>query len=177
MKQSIQTSRRAILASTGIFAGALLMHAQLADALIVRGDQLSVAGNRSHAAAMYRRALLLDPGNPTAVDRTVFEAILSHRRVALREAVSTANAYLERNPGDDAIRNDEALALQVEGRFAEAEAEFERVGHDRHDAQAMTFAGLDALHRGDRRSARRLFGGAVRFDSKFLPALRRLRST
>ena len=166
--------RRSSVVFVALCASTLILHAQLADALVVRGDELAARGMLPRAEAMYERAIFLDPRSSVSVDRLLFAAILSHRGDRLRNAISRSSTYLRNVPTDDTVRMDRALALQMDGRLTQAECEFQRVGVERRDARALLFAGLDELRGGKRAAAHRLFAMAHRIDPSFAPASRRL---
>jgi tetratricopeptide (TPR) repeat protein len=167
--------RRLFLALLGIATSAALLRPQLAQSLVIRGDDLAYRGNLSRSMAMYRRAIWFDAKNDTAVDRIAFGALMTHRRADIESGIDTTSEYLAQHPNDAVILMDRGLLLQVIRRYAGAERDFTAVGRRIHDARALTFAGFDAYHAGARKRARALWREAVAFDPNFLPAQRAMR--
>jgi hypothetical protein len=64
--------RRFALALTSIAIASVVFRSQLAEALVVRGDDFMYRGCRQSALKHYSRAVALDPDLSTAVDRYVF---------------------------------------------------------------------------------------------------------
>ncbi|MEO6835921.1 MAG: hypothetical protein ABI231_08455 [Candidatus Tumulicola sp.] len=159
--------RRLELALSGIVISACLLRTQLADALVVRGDGCLYRARPSLALQYYRRALWLDANDGTAVDRFVFVAMTLREGGALRDGIAVASRYLERNPDDDVVRMDRAMAYRATGRPAQAVTDFATVGRRTKDARALTFAGFAAEEIGQRDRARAFWHSAVAIDPGF----------
>lgn len=71
---------RLFLAALSLSIAFALFHVQLADALIVRGDDLLIQNAYSGAAQRYSRALWFNPLSEVAVDRFMFVALQQRRR-------------------------------------------------------------------------------------------------
>jgi hypothetical protein len=123
---------------------------------------------------MYRRALILDKANGTAIDRIAFNAILERNAGQLEASLAVVNEYLGARPGDTTLRMDRALVYQVLRRYTAAERDFATAAVATRDARAMMFAALDALHEGAQDRARTLLRRALRYDANFVPARRAL---
>lgn len=118
--------RRFEVAAAALAIAAVLFRPQLADALVVRGDELLYKNARTQALARYERALWIDPDNGTAADRYVFVSLQTHTPAALGLGVDTARAYLRRHPDDAAVLGDLALCMLAERRVRDARVDFER---------------------------------------------------
>ena len=166
--------RRLALAVAGVIIAAWMLRPQLAQALVVRGDEQLYRGRASDALRYYDRAVRLNPCDGVAVDRYAFVALTLRKRQSVDAAIALASAYLLL-ADDDAVRFDRAMAYRERGRLKDALADFTRVGLHAHDATALTFAGLAAMRLGRRPNAIELFRRAVAFAPKWLPARRALR--
>ena len=160
--------RRLLLVFIAILIAAPILRPAMASALITRGDALLYARD-SRAKEKYRLALAFDASNIDAADRYVFVAFLSHRTNELKEAIDVASSILAHYPRDTALRMDRALCSQLLKRYAAAEADFERVGRESGDVQALALAAADAKKLGHTAAARRLLLEAYRIDPAFAP--------
>jgi tetratricopeptide (TPR) repeat protein len=113
--------------------------------------------------------LQIDPGNMVAADRYVFAAFLTRNRTELEDAVRVAGVVLRDNPEAAGVRMDRGLCLQLLRQYAGAERDFERVGKDRWDVQALALAASDAARTSDAAKAKRLLHLAERIDPKYTP--------
>ena len=116
--------RRFRMAITGIVLAAFLFRSQVAQALVVRGDDFMYRGESATALAHYSRALRLDPNSSIAADRYVFVQMERHTGTALRSCISTANAYLLKNPNDATVLGDRAMCYLLQRRYARALRDF-----------------------------------------------------
>jgi len=153
MTTDIPMLRRLMLALTGVAVGAYLLRAQVADALVVRGDECLYRRELAAALRYYQRAATIDVNDATAVDRLAFVALLARDRESLQRAIEVATRYLRSHPGDDAVRMDRAMAERATQRRAEALRDFAVVGLRATDGRALTFAGYEALALGWRAEA------------------------
>ncbi|HTU68795.1 MAG TPA: tetratricopeptide repeat protein [Candidatus Baltobacteraceae bacterium] len=170
------TLRRFAVVTVALACAALTLRGALSSALVTRGDVLLYARG-ARARVMYRRALEVDPANLAAADRYVFAGFLSRRSGELRDAIETAGRVLQAYPHDTTLRMDRALCLQLLKNYDSAEREFERVGRERRDVEALALAAADA-RRTSSQSAISLLLLARSIDPRYLPvraALARLR--
>ncbi len=171
---SLSLLRRVLVAAIGIGVSAVLLRPQISSALVVRGDELNYRGETAPARRLWQRAIAWDSNDREAVDRLCFSEIMSHSPGLLEHSVATATAYLDGHRGDALILADRALALEILGKFAQAEVDFSLAGRATQDVRTLTFAGFAAIHAGHRAFARQLFSEATRVDPHFLPASRGL---
>jgi len=165
-------SRRLTLAAIGIGVSALLLHSQLSESLITRGDEYAYRGNLHRSSEMYHRALWLDPNNEIAVDRIAFNALLTHHRDMASNAIATITAFLSQHAASSTILMDRAMLLQIARRYRAAEHDFAVVGREMRDPRALTFAGFAAYHVGAVQRARQHWRDAIAIDPAFVPARR-----
>ena len=170
----LRAPRRAALILFGMTASVLLLRAQLADALVARGDEFLYRSQPERALQYYSRALALDAASPRAVDRFLFVATTARNRVAMHDGIARATYYLAHHPGDDVVRMDRAMAFRATGDFAHAASDFAVVGFHGRDARALTFAGFSARAAGQSLRAARLWRSALALEPKFPPALHAL---
>ncbi|MGB6986444.1 MAG: hypothetical protein WBD74_10770 [Candidatus Aquilonibacter sp.] len=162
------TLRRLAVATIAVLLATPIVRPAISSALVTRGDTMLYARD-TRALEKYRLALTIDPANLDAADRYVFAAFLSRRRVELEEGVNLAGTVLTRDPRDAALRMDRALCLQLLRRYASARVDFEWVGKQRADVQALALAAADAGKTGDRVAAHGLLLVANRTDPSYIP--------
>ena len=162
--------RRVLVAAVGITCAAFLTRSQLADALVLRGDECLYRAQPGAGLSYYRRALWLDGSDGAAVDRFAFVAMTLRDPHALKDSVAIASAYLRRAPNDDVVRLDRAMAYRALGKHASALADFATAGGRARDPRALTFAGYEAKALGHLRLARALWSRALALEPNFLPA-------
>ncbi len=162
------STRRLVIAVLALAFAAPILRPAISSALVTRGDALLYARD-GRAKEKYQLALAIDATNVTAADRYVFVAFLSRRRGEVEDGIRLATAVLARYPGDTTLRMDRALCLQLLRRYAAARIDFERVGEQRGDVQALALAAADAKRVGDAADAHRLLLVAHRIDEKYVP--------
>ena len=162
------TLRRFVLVAAALILSVPLLRPAISSALVTRGDALLYA-NDARARDKYALALWFDGGNMVAADRYVFSAFLSREPNELASAVRIARVVLRAFPGNTAVRMDRALCLQLLRRYAQAERDFEAVGRERNDVQALALAASDARIIGNAAKARRLLAAAERIDPLYVP--------
>jgi tetratricopeptide (TPR) repeat protein len=168
--------RRLCLAASGLAAAFVLFHAQLAEAIVTRGDDALRSGDVPAAIRFYDRAARLDPASVLAADRLAFELALRHDRGGAIAAIAVATRALTRNASDSSLLVDRAFAEVQLRHWRDAERDFARAGSLAHDARYEQFAGRMALHRADRNAARRYALLAIADDPGFTPAHTLLRT-
>jgi hypothetical protein len=162
--------RRFGLALTGVALSAYLLRPQIADALLIRGDERLYRGDPTDALRYYRRALWIDATDGAAVDRFLFVATQLHDAASEREGVALAGRYLRLRKDAD-VQFDRAMANRALGRLGRALADFAAVGRASRDARAYAFAGYAADALGERARAIAMWRAALSLDSG-LPAAR-----
>jgi Flp pilus assembly protein TadD len=162
------TLRRLLLVVTALLLAAPLLRPAMSSALVTRGDALLFARD-ARARAKYALALRFDPGNTVAADRYVFSAFLSRKPSQLEDAVGVAGAVLRKRPNEAILRMDRALCLQLLRRYALAARDFELVGRERHDVQALALAAADQRLGGNAAKGRQLLLIAATIDPHYMP--------
>lgn len=166
--------RRAAVALAALVLGACLFCRQIADALVIRGDDFLYRNDMPNAQRRYERALEIDRGNEAAADRLAFLGMEQRTPVSLRRSIDIATIYLTAHPSDTVILADRALCYLIERRYLLALADFERAGRLTRDARYLTFAGWAARHADRRDRARALWKAALAINPQFSPAHRAL---
>lgn len=161
--------RRLVCAVTALALSAVFFHAQVAAAVVTRGDDLLRGGDPDAALRAYARALWIDPRAAIAADRLAFYLALRHDRADARRAVDIATRALQSAP-QAALFADRAFAELQLGRWRAAERDFAEAGRDARDPRYFHFAARMALHRRDARAARADARGALAVDARFAPA-------
>ena len=166
--------RRTAVALVGIVAAATILRPQIADALVVRGDEFLYRADPARALDYYRRALLVDADDGAAADRFAFVATTMRDPRINAEALRETSAYLQRHPDDSVVRMDRAMAYRTSNSSRAALADFALVGARTNDPRAFTFAGYAAQRSGDPALARRLWRAALALQPGFISAKRAL---
>ncbi len=164
----VASLRRALLVVTALVLAAPLLRASVASALVTRGDGLLYSQD-ARATVMYRRALAIDPNDNAAADRYAFSALLSRRKSVIEDGIRVLDVALSNHPEDDTLRMDRALCLQKLKRYDLAEPDFERVGIETRNVQALAFAAADARKLSRIGKSRSLLLAASRIDPKYEP--------
>jgi tetratricopeptide (TPR) repeat protein len=154
-----------------LLVSAVLFRPQVADALIVRGDDYLYRGDTGAALERYRRALAVWPLSETAADRYVFLEMQRNTADSLRSGVRVATRYLANRSSSSVILFDRALCYLHAKQYALAQRDFVRAANASRGAEALVFAGWAAHHRGDRMAARLLWTRALRMQPHYRPAL------
>jgi tetratricopeptide (TPR) repeat protein len=164
----IAASRRILVVATALLVSVPILRPALSSALVTRGDALLYARD-VRAREKYSLALRIDPGNTVAADRYVFAAFLSRKPQELEDAVRVASVVLKTYPHEASVRMDRALCLQLRKQYRMAAQDFEEVGRERADVQALALAASDERMGGDMLAARRLLFAAAHIDPKYMP--------
>lgn len=167
----VDVRRRLGVAAFSLLLATLLFHAQLADALVVRGDDFLIQHRYGSASDRYSRALWFDAGSRSAADRFMFVASQERSLEKLRKAIDVADSYLANRPGDPVILFDRALCFLILKRYRLALADFERTGYLTRDPQTFVFAGWAARRAGRRAQAIGLWQTALRLRAHYRPAI------
>ncbi len=171
----IPRARRLLCAAVALALAATLFRAQLADALVTRGDDAFRNGDVAGALRAYGRALQLDPHSVVAADRLAFFLALRHDRVHAARAVTVATTALAVRPAA-ALYADRAFAEMQLRRWHAAADDFGAAGMLGRDARYDHLAGRMALRSGDRAQARSYARRAIAADPAFAPARALLRT-
>jgi tetratricopeptide (TPR) repeat protein len=161
---------RLLLAVMSLTIGLILFRAQLADALVVRGDDLLIQNAYGDAAQRYARALWLDPRSGVAIDRLMFVALQQRKRGALRSAVALASRYLRTRPDEPSILFDRALCYLKLRNYPSAYLDFFHAARMTEDPEQYTFAGWAASRAGRVAQAAALWRLALRIRHDYRPA-------
>jgi tetratricopeptide (TPR) repeat protein len=170
MTQPFSRSRRFALVLAALSVAAAAFRPQLAQALIVRGDDYLYRGDVRSALVRYERALALSPDSQTAADRYVFLSMQQNTARSLHSGIEEATTFLARHPGNATLLSDRALCYLHEHDYALAQADFERAASG-VDAQGYVFAGWAAWHAGRVHVARRLWEHALLLRPRYRPAV------
>ncbi len=174
MSYAFSRPRRFCIAVASMTLAARIFAPQVADGLVLRGDDFMYRNAPVEAMSRYERALSIDSANASATDRVVFVGMELRTAQSLRRAVDVATGYLRRQPNDAVILADRALCYLIERRYALAQADFERAATVRRDARYFVFAGWAARHERDSRRARQLWLRALAVDPNYTLARRAL---
>ena len=165
------TPIRRLLVSAVALAGAFaLFHAQLAAAVVTRGDDALRAGDLDGATRLYERAIQLDPPSAIAADRLAFNLSMHHDHAYALRAIAVVTQVLQRGIHDPALFADRAFAEVQIHAWRRAEHDFALAGAFARDARYEHFAARMALRANDRRAALRYAKLALADDPSFAPA-------
>ena len=171
--------RRLLCAGVALAIAFALFRSQIADGLVVRGDESLYRADSSSALGYYSRALAFDADSAAAVDRYAFVAAMLREPRDLRAAVAICSRYLTRHGRDSVVRMDRAMAERSLGDHRRAFDDFRTVGQATSNAAAFAFAGSEAAKLRRRDLADPMWRSALRLAPGFpiaLHALRRERS-
>jgi len=160
--------RRFALVAIALVSAWPLLRGAISSALVTRGDALLYARD-GRAQAKYRLALQIDPDNTVAADRYVFAAFLERKSGTLEDAIRVATLVLRRTPHATAVRMDRALCYHLLKRYRPAARDFEQVGEELGDVQALALAASDSTRSGNMPAARRMLQMAERIDPTYHP--------
>ena len=132
---TIPPVRRFAVSLAAVVLAALLLHGQVATALVTRGDDLLRAGDIDGAIRAYERATRLDAVSPAAYDRLAFYLLLRRHDGDTMRAWRIADAALARRPGDPALLADRGFASLRLHRYERAARDFAAAGVLGHDAR------------------------------------------
>ncbi|HEV3153405.1 MAG TPA: hypothetical protein VGZ02_06365 [Candidatus Baltobacteraceae bacterium] len=168
--------RRFALAALALSTSIALFRGDVAQALVIRGDDYLYRGGASAALYRYRLALRLDPRAESAADHFIFAALERRSPGDLNAAVRIADSFLLQSGSNATILADRALCLLIERRYRAAEIDFERSAAISASVQQYVFAGWAARHQGRDGDAKRLWHDALRLSPANAAARRALAS-
>jgi len=148
----------------------MTMRGQIANALVVRGDELLIRNEYDAAAARYARALWFDPQSEGAVDRISFIAIERHQRLPLMNAIQTSSAFLRHRPLSGLVLFDRGLCYLLLRKYSRAFRDFSRAAKLTLDPQQFVFAGWAAKRSGNTEAARAFWSAALTLRHRYRPA-------
>ncbi len=161
---------RVVLAILSLAIGLLLFHAQVADALVVRGDDLLVQNAYEGAGQRYLRALRFDSGSAVAIDRLTFVALQQRSPEAFRSVADRASDYLRAHPAEPIVLFDRALCYLKQGNYRSAYLDFSHAARLTQDPEQYTFAGWAARRAGRLDRAVDSWRQALRLRHGYRPA-------
>lgn len=130
----------------------IILRTPIAEALVLRGDDYLVRNNLRQAQMHYQRALWFDHNSTTAVDRSIYIAVLQHRRAELKKALMLATKFLERFPYDTVVRTDRGLCYLMLKEYRLALDDYRRAAAETRDRQISLFvARLQRIWKAGRR--------------------------
>ncbi|HEY0393370.1 MAG TPA: hypothetical protein VGD01_02630 [Candidatus Elarobacter sp.] len=166
----IGPARRFALALTAVAVAAALFHANVASALVTRGDDVLRTGDTDGAFRYYARALRIDARSGVAADRLAFALLMRRRAGDAALAFAAADAALRTAPGDAALLADRGFAQQRLARWRGAERDFAAAAAAAHDARYAHLAAKMAERAHDRANERAHLRTALALDSAFAPS-------
>lgn len=162
--------RRFAVSLIALACAAVLFRSEVAQALVIRGDDYLYRGDRTQALERYRRALAIAPLFSVAVDRYVFVSMQRQSQRSLQAALVVASRYLRVHRDDPVILTDRALCYLHMHRYAAAQDDFQRAAHSSHAVSDYVFAGWAARDAGRKRQALRLWHKALHVQPGYAPA-------
>jgi tetratricopeptide (TPR) repeat protein len=162
--------RRFGIAIAAVTLAAVLFKAQVASALVTRGDDLLRAGDVAGAVRCYSRATALDRASAVAADRLAFYLLVRRAEGDAATAFAVANRALGASPDDAALLADRALAAQRLRGWRDAERDFARAARAAHDPRYAHLAARMAERVHDRGAVRAHLLAALALDPAYGPA-------
>jgi len=155
MTRPFSRTRRFAIAAAAFAVALPLFRTQVAESLVIRGDDLFYRGRRADALEHYRRALFLDPGLASGADRIFFVSIQDRSPERRAQAAAVVARALQHHPDDATLLADRALYEVTQRHYAEAERDYAAAGTAAGNAQDLLFAGWAARHAANRTDGRR----------------------
>ena len=166
MNTPFSRMRRFAIAASALLLAACLFRSQIAQALVLRGDDYLYQGRVPEAQERYERALTFDSGLEVAADRFVFVSMERHTRTSLERGIRAATKFLRAQPNDVSLLADRGLCYLVARKYMAARQDFVRAAAISGSASDFVFAGWAARRAGDRVGARRLWRRALEEDPR-----------
>jgi hypothetical protein len=167
---TIAWPRRFALAFAGVACSAVLFRANVASALVTRGDDVLRTGDADGAVRCYARAAWLDARSAAAADRLAFALVMRGRRGDAGRAYAAADAALRAVPRDPLLLADRAFAAQRLGRWRAAERDFAAAAALARDPRYAHLAARMAARADDPRAERAHLRAALALDARYAPA-------
>lgn len=171
MTHEFSRIRRFAVAAVALLFASILFRTQVADALVIRGDEYLYRGSRTQALVHYNRALAIAPGSEVAADRYVFLSLQRQTSASLALAVKVATRYLRDHPDDAPLLNDRALCYLHMRKYVPAERDFARAARASRRPDEYVFAGWAAQHADRGRDAAALWREALHIRPGYRPAV------
>lgn len=166
----IPAIRRFALALTGAAAAAVLFRADVAAALVTRGDDVLRTGDARAAVCYYQRAAAIDRSSTVAADRLAFTLLMRRAHGDAQAAFAAADAALRVQPDDPALLADRAFAGLRLSRWRSAERDFAAAARVARDPRYAHLAARMAERAHDPRAMRAHLLAAVALDRAYAPA-------
>jgi len=166
----IGTARRFAIGLVSLACAAALFHANVASALVTRGDDQLRAGDVAGAVRAYARAARLDGASAVGADRLAFALLMRRHGGDAARAFEVADAALHVVPQDPKLLADRALAAVRLGRVRAAERDFALAAAVARDPRFAHFAARMAQRRHDRAAERAHLRTALAIDRNYAPA-------
>jgi Flp pilus assembly protein TadD len=174
---SLGRGRRCVLAAVSLLFAAALFRAQVASALVTRGDDLLRDGNVDGAVRSYARARWLDGASAAASDRLAFYLVLRGRAGDAALAYAVAGSALLFSPRDPRLLADRGFAAERLARWRSAESSFAAAGAAARDPRYFHLAARMAERAHDAFAFRHDLRDALALDASYAPARAALRGT
>jgi len=166
----IRPLRRFVLALTSLGCAGVLFHANVASALVTRGDDQARAGDSDAAIRSYARAVRLDARSVIAADRLAFALLMRRRPGDASLALRVADGALRALPGEPALLADRAFAAERLGRWRSAERDFATAAVRARDPRYAHLAASMAARAGAGARVRAHLREALVLDARYAPA-------
>jgi Tfp pilus assembly protein PilF len=166
--------RRFLIPVVAIPIAGLLFHAQVADGLVIRGDDEFQSGNARAAYKFYQRARFFDHDSSVAAERITTLGIMSRSATFVHQAVAVADDQLARQPGDTLVRQNRALLEQKLSQPDRAYADWRLVALQTTDPVVVEYAARAAERHHQFDLARRFYQRTLQLNPNRATARRAL---
>jgi tetratricopeptide (TPR) repeat protein len=162
--------RRLLIPLVSIPLAGLLFHAQLADGLVIRGDNEFQSGNAVAASKFYNRARWFDRDSSAAAERITTLGIMSRSASFIHDAMRVADDELTRKPGDTIVRQNRALLYQKANQPERAYADWRVVALQTNNPVIVEFAARNAERHHQFDLARRFYQRSLELNPRRVSA-------